>query len=60
MKKWHMESIISITETTAKKLAVPEAHQIPLWAHAYSFEPPEEAFIVTLCRGVVAFFVRCF
>ncbi len=60
MKKWHLESIINIAESTTNKLAVPEAHQIPLWSPAYSFESRKEVFLVQICRRVVAFFVRSF
>ncbi len=60
MKKWHMESIINIAESTTKKLAVPDAHQIPPWSTAYSFEPRKEFLLIQVIRRVVAFFVTSF
>ncbi len=60
MKKWHLESIINISDSTTEKLAVPESHNINFWPDAHSFEQRKEFVMVPFCRSVVAFFVKFF
>jgi hypothetical protein len=58
MKKWHMEGIISITDTTSRKLVVPDTNQMYLWSTAFSHEPRKEFVLVTFLRNAVTFFFR--
>jgi hypothetical protein len=58
MKKWHVEGIISITNTTSRKLVVPDANQMYLWSTAFSHAPQKESFFIVFLRNVVSFFLR--
>ena len=58
MKKWHIEGIISITDTTARKLVVPDSNQMYLGSTAFSHEPRREFFLVPFLRRIVSFFLR--
>jgi hypothetical protein len=58
MKKWHIEGIISITDTTSRKLVVPDANQMHLWSTAFSHEPRKESVVVAFLRNIVTFFLR--
>ena len=58
MKKWHIEGIISITNTATRKLVVPNANQMYLWSTAFSNEPRREFVLVTFLRNMASFFLR--
>lgn len=58
MKKWHVEGIISITNTATRKLVVPNSNQMYLWSTAFSHEPRREFFLVPFLRKIVSFFLR--
>jgi hypothetical protein len=58
MKKWHMEGIISITETTSRKLVLPDSHHMYRWSTAFSHEPRKEFVLIILLRNMVTFFLR--
>ena len=58
MKKWHVEGIISITNTATRKLVVPNSNQMYLWSTAFSHEPRREFFLIPFLRRIVSFFLR--
>jgi hypothetical protein len=58
MKKWHLEGIISITDTHSRKLVVPDSNQMYLWSTAFSHEPRKEFFLITIMRGLITYFLR--
>jgi hypothetical protein len=58
MKKWHIEGIISITNTARRKLVVPDSNEMYLWSTAFSHEPRRELFFIPFFRRLVSFFLR--
>jgi len=58
MKKWHLEGIVSVTETRRRKLVVPDSNQMYLWSTAFSQEPRKEFFLISYLRKVITFFLR--
>ncbi len=58
MKKWHLEGIISITDTHSRKLVVPDSNHMYLWSRAFTQEPRKEFFLITFLRRFIAFFLR--
>ncbi len=58
MKKWHLEGIISITNTSNRKLVVPDSNHMYLWSTAFSHEPRKEFFLIPLLRKMITFFLR--
>ena len=58
MKKWHLEGIISITDTHSRKLIVPDSNHMYLWSTAFTQEPRKEFFLIPLLRNIVGFFLR--
>jgi hypothetical protein len=58
MKKWHIEEIISVTDSTSQKLIVPDSNRMYLWTTAFTHQPRKEFFLISFLRNVVTFFLR--
>lgn len=58
MKKWHMESIVNISETGNNKLAIPLSPGIHYWNTISSKTSGKELLLKQFCRRIVAFFLK--
>ncbi len=57
MKKWHLEGVCS--RMTPRKLALPDPAQAELFRSVSFAKFPEESKIISFCRKIAAFFIRC-
>ncbi len=59
MKKWHMESIVSLSGGT-QKLALPESTHMQVEVVRQIKEPGKEFFLVPVFRSIIGVIVRQF
>ena len=62
MKRWHMEGIIRVSNTTSQKLIVPDPNRMLIWSPAYSYESrkDKDSWPVVFFRYLASLILRYF